>query len=67
MQNKDGYPDMYLPQVSILQEVVRVHNINICKVFEAKYVKGKGCYQDHMRSIQNKRTTKNVYFVFQKR
>ena len=41
--------------------------MNICKVFEAQYVKGQGHSQDHVTSVQNERTTEHVCFVFEKR
>ena len=65
VQNKKGYPDMYFPQMSILQ-VGMIYTINMYKVYEAEHVKGQGCYQDHVNSVQNERITKHVYFVFEK-
>jgi len=42
VQSKEGYPNMYLSQVSILQQAVRIYTINMYKVFKVEYVKRQG-------------------------
>ena len=46
MKNKDEFPEMYLPHVSILQHALKIYANNLYKVFENEYIKGEGCCQD---------------------
>jgi len=41
VKNKDRFPEMYLPHVSILQHALKIYTNNLYKVFENEYIKGE--------------------------
>ena len=51
-KNKDGFPEIYLPHVTILQHASKIYTNNLYKVFENEYIKGEGCCQDLLSSSE---------------
>ena len=65
MKNKDGFPEMYLPHVSILQYASKIYRNNLYKVFENEYIKGEGCCQDLLSSSQTSYSTEHTYVMYE--
>jgi len=67
MKNKNGFPEMYLTHVSILQHASKIYTNNLCKVFENEYIKGEGCCQDLLSLSETPYGTEHTYVVYENR
>jgi len=67
VKNKDGFPEMYLPHVSILQHASKIYTNNLYKVFENEYIKGGGCCQDLLSSSVTPYGIEHTYVVYKNR
>lgn len=67
VKNKDGFPEIYLPHVSILQHASKIYTNNLYKVFENEYIKGEGCCQDLVSSSETPFGTEHTYVVYENR
>ena len=67
MKNKNGFPEMYLAHVSILQHASKIYTNNLCKVFENEYIKGEGCCQDLLSLSETPYGTEHTYVVYENR
>ena len=52
MKNKNGFPEMYLSHVCLLQCAMKIYANNIYKVFEKEHIKDEGRCQDVPSSTQ---------------
>jgi len=66
-KNKDRFPEIYLPHVSILQHASKIYMNNLYKVFENEHIKGEECCQDLLSSIQTSYGTEHTYAVYENR
>jgi len=64
-RNKEGFLDIYLPIASILEHALNKNIVNIYKLFEFEYIKGEGCSQESVSSVETPTGTDYVYFVFE--
>jgi len=67
VKNKDEFPEMYLPHISILQHDSKIYTNNLYKVFENEYIKGEGCCQDLLSSSETPYGTEHTYVVYENR
>jgi len=65
VKNKNGFPEIYLPHVTILQHGSMIYTNNLYKVFENEYIKGEGCYQDLLSSSETPYGTEYTYVVYE--
>ena len=67
VKNNDGFPEMYLPHVSLLQHASKIYTNNLYKVFENEYIKGEGYCQDLLSSSKTPYGTEHTYIVYENR
>jgi len=67
VKKKDGFLEMYLSHVSILQHALMIYTNNLYKVFENEYNKGEGHCQDLLRSSETPCGIEHTYVVYKTR
>jgi len=67
IKSKDGFPKMYLPNVSLLQHALKIYTNNLYKVFKNEYIKGEGYCQDLLSSSETPYDAEHTYVVYKNR